>query len=670
MSALIASVEASGDILAETVVAPGHRRVTMVGRAGAGKAAALRHAHHALDGAVPSILLEASEDDLAPVNLLNALAAGLEAVGHRPPPTDDADRSPWSDLVRRCSVSLDRAADERLIVLLSGVDQLQRLSDGGGAPGHHAADFLGLLNQHAPRLGTTTTAARGGDAHVIDVSPRDLGDWLADEEVWGDLAAAAARVAERGAAWRRLPALSIRLAVALAHLDELPTLPPATPLLAGRLVAQALASQRRGRPVWAAWQLVANLRGPLADSAMPVLLQDLPLGFNEDPLLRRCLLFWHDGWHLHPILRQVARFRPPIAAERRLPEDLLRSVGRRMVDHFRGQSAELAVNGEHAQSAAATGAALDASAMAQDPALVEDLTAEVPDPFDHIGRRSARDPVRSHSAFARARSIDELDATALRGLADADDRQAVDAARVEQLFRLVVKLEPQDVESHVRLMGVLLAAGRPQAAIEAFDAAAATLAGLLDEDLLAERLLVPVARMAIAAGHLPLASRAAAAARGAARVEDAKELDRMVEALVEALEYGEFVAPHRLGTRWWQTPDVLADFDSGRRPLSRWLAARVEAVDESSATMHYADVSMPSAVEQRPARFWTTMTLHDMRRLSLDRLPDPLPSTILEIGIYGDGERDGSTVIRVAAAEPIVLPAATLPLDRYARDPT
>lgn len=63
------------------------------------------------------------------------------------------------------------------------------------------------------------------------------------------------------------------------------------------------------------------------------------------------------------------------------------------------------------------------------------------------------------------------------------------------------------------------------------------------------------------------------------------------------------------------------------------------------------------------------MTLCDMRRLSLDQLPDPLASTILEIGIYGDGERDGSTVIRVAASEPIVLPAANLPLDRYIRSP-
>jgi len=65
------------------------------------------------------------------------------------------------------------------------------------------------------------------------------------------------------------------------------------------------------------------------------------------------------------------------------------------------------------------------------------------------------------------------------------------------------------------------------------------------------RLCVPVVRVAVVAGDLPLASRAAVTARGALGVDEAHELDRLVEGLVETLEYGEFVAPHRLGTRWW-----------------------------------------------------------------------------------------------------------------------
>jgi hypothetical protein len=233
------------------------------------------------------------------------------------------------------------------------------------------------------------------------------------------------------------------------------------------------------------------------------------------------------------------------------------------------------------------------------------------------------------------------------------------------MFRHVVQLEPQDVDSHVRLVGVLLAASRPQAAMEAFSTAAAAVAGTLDENALAERLFAPIARTAVAAGHLALASRATAAARGAVGSADAKELDRLVEALVETLEYGEFVAPHRLGTRWWERTQMLSDFDSEARPLSRWLAARVDGVDGPDVTLRYADVMLPHDSGRRPERFWTTMATDDLQRLSLDELPDPLPGTILEIGIYGDGAEDGSTVVRVADSEPIALPHAALPLDRY-----
>lgn len=227
---------------------------------------------------------------------------------------------------------------------------------------------------------------------------------------------------------------------------------------------------------------------------------------------------------------------------------------------------------------------------------------------------------------------------------------------------------PQDAETHVRLINVLLAAGRPQAALRAFDEAAAILAGALDDDALTQRMLLPVARAAVAAGHLPLASRAAAAARETLSTDEARELDRLVEALVETLEYGEFVGASRLGTQWWQRPAMLADFDAEHRPLSRWLAARVDEVDASAGvTLHYADVLMPVDPETRPERAWTTMALDNLERLSLDELPELLLGTILEVGIYGDGEANGSFVVRLVDSEPIVLPESDLRLDRFVR---
>jgi hypothetical protein len=664
MTALLAEVQTGGELLAESLSSARPKRTAAVSAVGTGKSAALRHAKQLLGANV--VLLEATDDNLAPSTLLNGLVAGLTAMGHRLPATDDADSDAWNDRVRRCDSALRDFDGEGLVVLLSGVERLERLASGGGAPGRHADDLMSLLQRNVPRLGVSRTTGGSSMEGTVAIERHDLGDWLADDEAWGALAPAASAVAERGDAWRRLPALTLRLLVALAHLDALPAARPSTPLETGRMLAVEMATRRATRPTWAAWQLVAGLRGPLDESALDILLSDLPVGVRDEALLTRCLLFRHDGWHMHPSLREVVR-NPPLAVERlMLPRDLVREAGRRTFEHFRKEALRLQAYGDP-QAAAARAAALDACAMAGDDALVKRVDEELPDPYDHVGDRAVDEPSRSRPAYEHARLVDEDDATALRGLADAEDRDGTDAAKVEQLLRHVLALEPQDVESHVRLVNVLLAAGRPQAAGEAFDGAVRVLSGVLDEDELARRLCVPVTRVAIAAGDLPLASRAAVAARGALGVEEAQELDRLVGGLVETLEYGEFVAAHRLGTRWWTAPELLSGFDVEHRPLSRWLAARVDAVENEAATIHYADVVLPVAPDQRPERAWTTLALADLRRMSLDVLPDPLPGTILEVGVYGDGRQRGSTVVRVVRGEPVRLPEPGLSLDRYVR---
>lgn len=669
MSALLAEVEKSGERMADAVVSRGRRRATLVGASGAGKSAALRHASDVLGDDV--IVLEAADDNLAPTSVLEGLTAGLTASDHRPPATDDAEREAWEDRILSCIRALEVAGEDAPVVLLSDADRLERVRERGGTPGRHAAEVIDLFDRHVQRVGVSRAAPLDVGVRSLVLETQDLRDWLLEREAWAGLAPAAATVAERGTAWSGLPALTLRLVVGLAHLDALPAFPPPTPTDAARLLACELAARRSGRLVWTAWQLVAGLRGPLDDQALDILLADLPAGVRDDVLLNRCLLFADDGWRMHPILREVARRPPEIAASRMLPALVLADAGGRMFEHFRREADSLMATDRLAAAAAAHLMALDACAMAGDDALVERLDGAMPDPYDHVGDRLARSPVldrepsRSLPAYERARDVDGRDATALRGIAAAEDRDGTDAVKVEQLLRQVLEFEPQDVDSHVRLIGVFLAVGRPEAAGVAFDHAARTLAGMLDEHDLAEQLYVPVSRTAVAAGQLSLASRAAVAAHGALRVREAQELDRLVEGLVETLEYGEFVAPHRLGGAWWMRPEALAEFDSGRRPLSRWLAARVDAVDDAGVAIHYADVVLPVASDRRPERAWTTIACADLRRLCLDELPPQLPGTILEIGVYGDGEQDGSTVIRVVRAELASLPEPTLPLGRY-----
>jgi hypothetical protein len=668
VSPLLAQVEQVGDELAAAMVGTGPRRISLVGAAGSGKATAMRHAQQSLGHEVPTILLEASADDIAPVNLLNTLGAGLTAVGYAVPATADSQRDPFVDLSERSASALAEGSADGLVIMLNGAEQLRRLASGGGTPGRHASHVLGLLHTHAPRLALTDTVRRNDETTVVGLDANDLNEWFSDGDAWGPLAQSALAVRDRGASWRRLPALSARLLVGLTHMDVSLDAPPATPHLAARLLADALASHRTTRPTWAAWQLIASLRGPLSTIASAILLEDVPRDVSLDPLLAHCLLFQHSGWHMHPVLRQVALSPPQIAATRTLPDDLLRQAGRRMVEHFRAEVLRSAEAGDLHGSAVAEAARLDACALSQDEADAAGLSDEMPDPYDHIGRRIKRDPIRSRAAFDRARLIDATDATALRGLAAAEDRQGDDPAQVEQLVRNVLDLEPQDDRSHVRLVALLLATGRPEAASKAFDDAAATLSGILSEDDLINRLLLPIARTAVAAGQLQLASRAAAAARDSgSRSREAREVDRLVRALVEALEYGEFVIPERLGTRWWLHPVTLSDFDTSRRPLTRWLAARVESADDTSVTLHYADVVLVGVGDAPPSRAWTTMDRDDLRRLCLDELDSSLDGTILEIGIYGDGERVGSTVIRAPEIPIVTLPTGDLPLDRYVR---
>jgi hypothetical protein len=671
LSPLLAAVADRAEGLADALTARGGSRAIIVGPAGAGKASAIRHTKRLLDlQSVPAILLEATADDLAPISLLDSLLARLTELGHPSPGTNDADRPVWDDLLRSGSAALEAAVrDDDIVVLLSGSDRLERFAVAGGAPGRHAADVLDLLGDHAHRLGTSTATPRTSERR-IELDLRDLDDWLRDASEWQELADAAAHVASHGDEWRQLPALTLRLLVALARLDALPSIPPPNPRQAGRTLAEELAKRRATRPVWAAWQLVAALRGPLELDDLSVLLQDLPDGTSADPLLSRCLLFWHNGWHLHPSLRQVAERPPQAASARTLPADLRREAGRRMVSHFRVKLDSLRSDDMLEARALVRAALVDACSMAQDDALADGLMAEVPDPYDHIGRRSAEEPRRSRSAFQRAAAIDEYDATALRGLADAEDREAVDAAKTERLLRRVLGLEPQDIDSHIRLIDVLLAAGRPQAAVEAFNDAASRLAGVFDDRELTERLFVPAARVALPAGNLVLASRAASAARESLPAGEARELDRLVRGLIEALEYGEFVPARRLGTTWWTAPEILADVDAGGRPLTRWLAARVDEVAGREASLNYADISIPADEVQRPERAWTTVPIADLKKISHDKLPAAadLPGTLLEIGIYGDDESAGSTIARVAEQDEIELPHGDLSLERYARN--
>jgi hypothetical protein len=391
VTALLAEVEQKGERLAEELATRRRRRaVSLVGAAGAGKAAAMRHAKSLMGE--DAILLEATDDDGAPIAALDTLVAGLEGAGQVVGAVRDADESIWSERLRRCEAALERRGEHSPAVLVSGLDLLERRARAGGAPGRHAAQLTTLLRQSVPRLGASRATMDARDDSVVRMELSDLRSWLRDPAQWGELATVAAQVGDAGAPWSTLPALTLRVLVGLAHLGALPPTPPSTPLEAARRLADALAAWRSARPVWASWQLLAAFRGPLDQVAVATLLDEPYTASVEDALVRCCLLFPHDGWRMHPALRHVADSPPPRAYERMLHEHQYCEVGRKMAAHFRREWQDLVARGRVQAAAAACAAAFDAAAMAGERGLLAGMDDGLPDPYDHLGGRLALNP--------------------------------------------------------------------------------------------------------------------------------------------------------------------------------------------------------------------------------------------------------------------------------------
>jgi len=308
--------------------------------------------------------------------------------------------------------------------------------------------------------------------------------------------------------------------------------------------------------------------------------------------------------------------------------------------------------------------------MAGEPHLAAETGEDLPDPFDHVGEHArGDDPIISRLAFEMAQATDADDATALRGLAGIADALAENPAEVELLLRSVVRLEPADLSNHVRLIGMLLANGRPHAAEEAFDYAVSLATSEPDRVVVVSDLLAPTVADAVAHGNLPLAIGAAHLAGELEESPRTDQLRRLATGLVEAIEYGEFVTVDRLGTPWWKRPAVLAGLHGGLR-RTRWLAARVDTVRSGIAHVHYADVMDG---QRRPEdRSWLELPVERLGSLSEDLLPEPLPGAILEIGLYGneptqEGDPEQIVVVRVLPNPNPTLPRSALRADRYAR---
>jgi tetratricopeptide (TPR) repeat protein len=262
----------------------------------------------------------------------------------------------------------------------------------------------------------------------------------------------------------------------------------------------------------------------------------------------------------------------------------------------------------------------------------------------------------------------EVFAQALRWNADDDyahhyraynlDRLGVQRSQVEEHYATAVELNPEHVWWHSRLISFLVTQGRVDEARQRWDDAEYAL-GIADGEgdaFLYETLHGWVMSTLLHRGELAFAREVLDDVPDWARSEAAGfgSLERRLEALYQAHELGAFVPAQRLKPKWWtEGPSLLQDRLGDDRRLIRWLAGRVERVDQDGVTLRAAEVAPGQRAAPRVA--WTTIDLDEFDAMCRDAEParSLLEGRHVEIGVYAGGpnarELGPETLIRVHA---------------------
>lgn len=236
------------------------------------------------------------------------------------------------------------------------------------------------------------------------------------------------------------------------------------------------------------------------------------------------------------------------------------------------------------------------------------------------------------------------------------DRLGRRADDVERHYRSAVQLSPGTPRYQGRLICFLLVRGAVDDAWRQWRARTVTTSE--DEADVApyEELHLAVAVVALRRAELELARDALAAVPSwaATRLQAHGLAVRKLEALILAREGHAFVPLSRLRPGWWTAgPSLLPDRHNGLQ-RSRWMAARVEEVDEDGVHLRAALIEDGAGQTHPPTG---TMVVPSARfeELSEDDLaPHELTrGRFLEIGLFGErGDEPETTVIRVLREEP------------------
>jgi len=501
--------------------------------------------------------------------------------------------------------------------------------------------------------------------------------FLTDRDAWGDLAQAASDLHEAaGGALREFSPLQLRLLVALVDvtsIDEVRAilaLPARSRRALSRRLLGALTEAGDYKDLLCAWRKLAHIRRPFAEELLGTIAGKLSK--RSGALLRNCLLYEVDGsFLLHETLRRDAA-----AIPRSHNEDY--TEFRQLSKYYR----DLRDEAEQRDRGEALPTALDGfyyAARAGDPGLL-DREPYFADQLDMLGKTLSYEFHRYGQAadvFERALQMDDGDDYAHHYLAYNLDRLGRDAERVERHYRGAIERNRAHPWWRARLVQFLLTRGRTAAARDEWDRALDELDGgeRTGNVTFYETLHGWVADVALRRGQLPFADSVLGEVPPNVRTESSQitALIRRLRALQLAQADGAYVPAQYLVKGWWKNGPFLL----GRRigdpqdiPLRRWLAGRIEHIDEHEIELRVRDIDPASSADPPTASI--CMSIADFDRLSRDEPAAELqPGRFIEIGLYSDqGGDQVQRLLRVHAEREWsdeTLPSQTGAGDRYLR---
>jgi tetratricopeptide (TPR) repeat protein len=606
-------------------------------------------------------------NDAGPLAIMQ-VAAGLKYAGELNGATD-ALRDPGRPLEDK--VELVRSwMEQRPVVLL--LDEPERWGARSDTTGHFAerarivSDAL-IRDLKVTRVFTGTAPPGVRAARRTIPSASHGRAFLDDGAVWGPLAGVAANVADDSAVEEMTP-LELRLLVAAQALG-------ATEATASGLsrrdradeLFRFLDSPDGPKRLGDAWRRLATIRSTFPTALLDQFAGGLPDDLNV--VLEHCLLLASDdGWVMHENLRADARRHRGPHDDRGLLEEL--------AGYYDSATDELDSVKSHAAllTLMETGY-YAATAGRRD--IVERRSCFV-EQLDLLGKALSlerRDYRGAVEVFEFALKLDAEDDYAAHYIGFNLDRLGADAARAEARYRLAVELNEDHVWWRSRLISFLAERGQLlQARREWDDALDAVIPpnGTSDSSLY-ETLHGWVVSTLLRIGELGFA-RTVLNSVPPEVVEESPML-RELAARLRAFEItdrdGAYVPATLLRDGWWKTPSLLQRRvgTNDRLLLRRWLAGRIEAIEDEAVELRVAEVKL----DRQPPRYARArIAIADFDAWTRDESASELASgRFVEIGLYS--AEDGTEPTRILRVHPEELvgadaPGSVGPLDRWHRE--